>query len=97
MSLLHRRWLLPLVLATATLSAHAETPNPTVETVRANPQYRHAVEVAAQQYESSLRSQCASVVLSWNQANVHVALAPTVDDQHHIVSGVWVENVPGEA
>lgn len=97
MSLHHRRWLLPLALATATLSTHAETPNSTVETVRANPQYRHAVEVAAQQYESSLRSQCASVVLAWNQANAHVALAPTMDDQHHIVSGVWVENVPGEA
>lgn len=96
MHLTSRRVFATLTLALTTTLCCAQTPTSPVEIVRKNPGYQHAVEAVAQQYENSLRTHCASVALDWAGAKVHVALAPTVV-QDHIVSGVWLETVPGEA
>ena len=98
MSICRRRKLVLIAFATLVTSpVFAATPVDAVEFIRKVPDYRRAVESVTQQYEGSLRTHCASVQLSWDNAKVHIAAQPTLDAQGHIVNGVWVETVPGEA
>lgn len=88
--------LLVLGVVSAAPFAHAQTPT-AIDAMRQYPAYRQAVESVMQQYESSLRTRCASIQPDWNTATAYVALEPTLDDQGRIVKAAWVDTVPGTA
>ncbi|WP_139120001.1 hypothetical protein [Xanthomonas graminis] len=88
--------LLVLGVSLGAASAHAQTPT-AIDAMRQYPAYRHAVESVMQQYESSLRTKCASIQPDWDKASAHVAEEPTLDDQGRIVKAIWVDTVPGTA
>ncbi len=86
-----------LVVLITTTTIQAEEVAPAIAAMRQFPPYRHAVETVFQQYESSLRTHCATIKTDWGKSTVYVATQPALDAQKHIVSGIWVDTVPGEA
>jgi hypothetical protein len=89
--------MLRLVVALTTCSIVSAQQPGVVQSLGSNPNFRATAEKTFLQYEDSLSTHCKEITPDWAQAQQTIYVAPVVDAQNHLASGLWSEMVPGTA
>jgi hypothetical protein len=84
-----------VALTTCTIALGQQAP--AAQTLDGNVNFRAAAEKTFLQYEASMATQCGEIAPDWGRAQQTIYVAPVIDAQKRLVSGIWSEMVPGKA